>query len=128
MTRLPRLRAALAERLSPERTRQATLLERLTVQRLSWDQLVRLHRYLELTGKLATAVWVAFLATVVLGVDWKSAVEHTVNSGKPVKAAIAIAILLPTLLFVAVRSMVGFARWRIQRELWRRDVEGMRSG
>jgi hypothetical protein len=119
MTRMPRLRAVLAERLSPERTRQATLLERLTVRRLGWDQLVRLHRYLELAGKLATAVWVVFLATVVLGVDWKAAVEDSVNSGKPVKAAIVIAIAVPTLLFVAVRSLVGFARWRIQRELTR---------
>jgi hypothetical protein len=34
--------------------------------------------------------------------------------------------LVPTVLFVGVRSLIGFARWRIQRELWRRDVE--RSG
>jgi hypothetical protein len=24
---------------------------------------------------------------------------------------------------VAARSILGFARWRLQRELWRRDVE-----
>jgi hypothetical protein len=29
---------------------------------------------------------------------------------------------VPTLVFLAARSMLGFARWRIQRELWRRDV------
>ena len=79
MTRTPagsrplraRREAALAARLSPERTRRATLLERLTVQRLSWHQIVRLHRYAELLGKLATAVWVAFVASLVLGLDWK---------------------------------------------------------
>jgi hypothetical protein len=37
-----RVEAALAARLSPERTRRATLLERLTVVRLSWEQVVRL--------------------------------------------------------------------------------------
>jgi hypothetical protein len=39
-------------------------LERLTVQRPSWDQVVRLHRYVELLGKLATAVWVVFVASL----------------------------------------------------------------
>ena len=43
---------------------------------------MRLHRYLELTGKLATVVWVAFLATVVLGVDWKAAVEHATPASR----------------------------------------------
>jgi hypothetical protein len=121
-----RLSAALAARLSPERTRKATLFERMTVRRLSWQQLVRLNRYLELVGKIATAVWVGFLATAVLGVDWKNAVEDTVNSGKPVEAAIALVLIVATLAFVAVRSLIGFARWRIQRELWRRDVERLR--
>jgi hypothetical protein len=118
-----RLRAALAERLTPERTRSATLFERLTVRRLRGDQIVWLNRYLELVGKMATALWVVFVATVVLGVDWRSAVEDAVNSGKPVKAAIVLVVVVPTLIFVAVRSLVGFARWRLQRELWRRDVE-----
>jgi hypothetical protein len=127
MSRMLRLRAALAERLTPEHTRRATLFERLTVRRLGWDALVRLNRYLEVVGRLATCVWIAFLGTVVLGVDWRETVEDTVNSGKPVKAAIALALILPTLLFVAVRSMVGFMRWRLQRELWRRDVEGTRD-
>jgi hypothetical protein len=127
MSRMARLRAALAERLTPEHTRRATLFERLTVRRLGWDSLVRLNRYLEVVGRLATCIWVAFLATVVLGFDWRETVEDTVNSGKPVKAAIALALILPTLLFVAVRSMVGFMPWRLQRELWRRDVEGTRD-
>ena len=40
------------------------------------------------------------------------------------RAAIVLAVVVPTLAFVAVRSLLGFARWRLQRELWRRDVEG----
>ena len=54
-----RLEAALTARLSPERTRRATLVERLTM--------------------------------------------------------------------LAARSMLGFVRWRLQRELWRRDVERLTS-
>ncbi len=38
-------------------------------------------------------------------------------------ATIVLVIIVPTLLFVAARSAIGFARWRLQRELWRRDVE-----
>jgi hypothetical protein len=117
-----RLGAAFTARLSPEHTRRATLLERLTVQRLSWDVLVRLHRYLELVGKLATAIWVGFIGSVLLGVNWKFIVEDVFNSGAPIKDAVVLAILLPTLVFLVARSAVGFARWRVQRELWRRDV------
>jgi hypothetical protein len=117
-----RMRAALDERLSPERTRRATLFERLTVRRLRWEQVVRLNSYLELVGKLATASWVVFAVTVVLGANWKGVVEDAVNSGKPVKGALVLAIAVPTLTFVAARSLIGFSRWRLQRELWRRDV------
>lgn len=117
-----RLDGVIAQRLSPERTRRATLLERITVQRLSWEVVVRLHRWLELLGKLATVVWIGFVASVLLGVNWKSLVEHAINSGRPVAGALAVAIIAPTLLFVAARSAIGFARWRLQRELWRRDV------
>jgi hypothetical protein len=117
-----RLEAAVGARLSPERTRRATLLERLTVQGLGWDQLVRLHRYIELLGKLATVVWVGFIASLVLGFDWKGNVNDTLNSGDPIAGALLLAIAVPTLVFVAARSMLGFARWRLQRELWRRDV------
>jgi hypothetical protein len=112
----------IAERLSPERTRRATFLERITVQRLSWQVVVRLHRWLELLGRLATAVWIVFVASLLLGVNWKSVVEHAINSGRPVRSALVVAIIVPTLLFVAARSAIGFARWRLQRELWRRDV------
>ena len=116
------LRAKIAARFSPEATRRPTLFERVTVERLPWDLLVRLNRYLALGGKLATAVWVAFMASLVVGIDWKRSIEEAVNSGKPVKGAIVLAIAVPTLLFVAARSLIGFARWRLQRELWRRDV------
>jgi hypothetical protein len=118
-----RLQAALAARLSPERTRRATRIERLTVQRLSWDWVVRLHRYLEFFGKVATAVWLSFLVSLVVGFDWKKVVEQAVNSGRPIEGALALAILVPTLVFLAARSMLGYGRWRLQRELWRRDVE-----
>ena len=45
------------------------------------------------------------------------------NSGKPIEGAFALAILVPTLVFLAARSMLGYGRWRLQRELWRRYVE-----
>ena len=122
-----KLSAALAERLSPERIRRATLIERLTVRRLPWVWVERLNRDLAIAGKVATAVWVAFVGSAVLGVDWKEVVEHAVNSGKPVKGAVALALLIPTLIFLVARSALGFARWRLQRELWRRDVERLSS-
>jgi hypothetical protein len=118
-----RLAAALAARVSPERTRRATLFERLTVQRLSWDSAVRLNRYLELTGKVATGIWVAFICSVVVGVEWRDVVEAAVNSGEPLENALLLAVGLPTAVFLGARSMIGFARWRLQRELWRRDVQ-----
>ena len=113
-----RVAAAIAERVSPERTRRPTLLERLTVQRLSWDSVVRLNRYLGLAGKLATVIWVAFVWSLVFGVDWKDVVEAAINSGQPLENALILAIALPTLAFLAACSLIGFARWRLQRELW----------
>ena len=98
------------------------MTERYTVSKLSWDNCVRLNRYLEFFGKLTTAIYFAFVATVVFGVDWKGVVESTFNSGQPVRGAIVLAVVLPTLLFVALHSMIGWGRWRLQRELWRRDV------
>jgi hypothetical protein len=117
-----RLGRAIAERVSPERTRRATLLERLTVSRLSWDAVVRLNRWLAVLGKIATVVWVGFIASVILGLDFKDYVRHAFNSGAPLKSAAALAIILPTVAFLVARSGIGFARWRLQRELWRRDV------
>jgi hypothetical protein len=118
-----RLADELAARVSPERTRRATWLERVTVRRLPWEWVVRLHRYLEVAGRVTLVLWVAFIATVVLGVQWKEVLQNAVNSGRPIKAAVVLAVVVPTLLFVAARSAIGFARWRLQRELWRRDVE-----
>ena len=34
-----------------------------------------------------------------------------------------LTLLLGTGVFLLARSTVGFLRWRVQRELWRRDVE-----
>jgi hypothetical protein len=118
-----RLGAAFTAHLSPEHTRRATLFERLTVQRLSWDVLVRIHRYLELVGKLATGIWVGFVASVLVGVNWKFVVEGVFNSGTRIRDALALTLLLGTGVFLLARSTVGFLRWRVQRELWRRDVE-----
>lgn len=123
-----RVRAALAARLTPERTRRPTLIERLTVSRLSWGACVRLNRYLEFFGRVATATYCVFIVTVIFGVDWRSVVEGTFNSGDPVRGAVVLAIVLPTLLFVALHSLTGWGRWRLQRELWRRDVALLSSG
>ena len=60
---------------------------------------------------------------MILGVDWKGVVEDTTNAGKPVRGAIALALIVATLAFVAAHSLAGFARWRLQHELCRRDVE-----
>jgi len=118
-----RVSVALATRLSPERTRRATLLERLTVRRLSWDRVVQLNRWLAFTGKVATAIWVGFIASIVLGFDWEDTVRHVLSSGTPIQHAFVLALLVPTVVFLAARSLLGFWRWRLQRELWRRDVE-----
>lgn len=123
-----RVRAELAQRLTPERTRRATLTERYTVSRLPWDWCVRLNRYLEFFGRVTTVLYCAFIATVVFGVDWRDMVESTFNSGDPVRGAFVLVIVLPTLLFVALHSMFGWGRWRLQRELWRRDVAALQAG
>jgi hypothetical protein len=120
------IRSTIAARLSPEGTKKRTLFERLTVARLSWDWLVRLNGFLAFVGKIATAIWVAFCALVILGVDFRDVVEKAVNSGKPVAGAIVLVFVLPTAAFLLLRSVIGFLRWRMQRELWRREVEGER--
>jgi hypothetical protein len=122
-----RLGAAFAAHLSPERTRRATLFERLTVQRLPWDALVRIHRYLELVGKFATGVWIGFVASVILGVNWQLVVADIFNSGARITNALALTLVLGTGVFLLARSTLGFLRWRVQRELWRRDVERFES-
>jgi hypothetical protein len=123
-----RVTSAIAARVSPERTREATLFERYTVQRLPWGWVVRLNRWLSVVGKIATAIWVAFVGSVVIGVDWKDLVQESVNSGRPLRNVAILAIVVPTAVFLLARSMVGFLRWRLQRELWRRDVERIGPG
>lgn len=98
------------------------MVERHTVARVRWEWIVRLNRYLEFFGKLTTVVYVIFVVTLVFGVDWREAVEHTFNSGEPIRGAVILAVALPTLLFVALHSILGYGRWKLQRELWRRDV------
>jgi hypothetical protein len=124
--RRKRLRASVetlfAERLSPERTRRATCFERQTVGRLDWDTVARLNRWLELLGRIATAVWICLIATIVLGLDVKDLVEGLVNSGDALREVLLLAVILPTLAFFLLHSTIGFLRWRLQRELWRRDV------
>jgi hypothetical protein len=117
-----------ATRLSPHRTRRATWFERLTVRRLEWETISRLNRWLELLGRIATYVWVALVSVIVLGLDVKQTVADVINSGDPVREAIFIAIFAPTIVFFLAHSTIGFARWRLQRELWRRDVERLEAG
>jgi hypothetical protein len=125
-TRRQRLRAGIesvfAERLSPERTRRATWFERITVGRLGWNAIARLNRWLELLGRIATVVWGALVASIVLGLDVRDVVEDAVNSGQPLRDVVIVALIIPTLAFFVLHSVIGFLRWRLQRELWRRDV------
>jgi hypothetical protein len=129
--RRTRLRAGIesvfAERLSPERTCRATLFERLTVGRLDWETVARLNRWLELLGRIATVVWVGLIAIIVLGVDVKDWVEELINSGEPLQDVVIVALIVPTLAFFLLHSTIGFLRWRLQRELWRRDVERLQA-
>jgi hypothetical protein len=131
-SRRQRLRKSIesqfAERLSPERTRRSTLFERYTVGRLDWDTVARLNRWLELLGRIATAVWVCLIATIVLGLDVKDVVEDLINSGEPLREVLILALIIPTLAFFLLHSTIGFLRWRLQRELWRRDVDRLEAG
>ena len=122
-----RVRAEISA-ISPERTRRASLIERYTVVRLSWSQIVRLNRILEVLGRLTTVIYGVFIVTLVLGVDWRHGVQDTFNSGEPLRGVVALVVVLPTLIFVALHSITGYGRWRLQRELWRRDVAQMSAG
>jgi hypothetical protein len=122
-----RVRAEIAA-ISPERTRRASWIERMTVERLTWSQIVRLNRWLEVLGRLTTAIYCVFIATLIVGVDWKHGVQDTFNAGEPVRGILAAVVVLPTLLFVALHSVTGYGRWRLQRELWRRDVAELTEG
>jgi hypothetical protein len=118
-----RARTAIAEKLSPEGTRRPTLFERYTVQRLPWRWLVRLNRWFAVLGKTATFVYCTVIAAFVVGLDPREVVRAAVNSGKPLEHVVALSVVLVTLIFILARSLLGWLRWKLQRELWRRDVE-----
>jgi hypothetical protein len=122
------IEATFAHILSPERTRSASWFERQTVGRLEWDTITRLNRWLELLGRIATVVWAAIIAVIVLGVNLRDQVESVLNSGRPLKYVALFTLILPTVAFFLLHSVIGFLRWRLQRELWRRDVERLEAG
>ncbi len=99
------------------------MTERLSVSLMPWQRLVLVNRVLEVVGKIATFVWCCTIASIILGFDVRDAVSGALNSGRPVEGIFAIAILIPTLMFLLLRSGIGYCRWRVQRELWRRDVK-----
>src|SRR3712207_8746427 len=105
---LARSYMALSRRLTPERTRRATFFERLTVSRLEWQTLVRLNGLLELSGRIATGLLVAFAVSAFAGVDWQRAAESTLNSGRAIEEVLALIIVIPVLTFIALRSLIGF--------------------
>src|SRR3712207_9155077 len=107
MPRLPPADSFVRQRLSPERTRRPTFAERLTVRRLPWDTVVRLNAWLEVAGRTATALWVAALIPLGVGIDWESLVEDAINSGRPVERALLLAIVLATLTFRSEERRVG---------------------
>src|SRR3712207_9311356 len=76
---------ALSRRLTPEYTRRPTAFERATVGRLDWDALVRLNGFLELTGRIATGLLIAFAVSALVGIDWKHITESALNSGRPIE-------------------------------------------
>ena len=118
-----RVTSAIEAKLSPEGTRRPTLFETFTVRRLPWPWLVRLNTWLSALGKVATAIYCLVIAAFVIGLDFRDAVERALNSGKTIEHAFVLAILLPTVVFLLARSVLGWMRWKVQRELWRRDVE-----
>ncbi len=66
---MPRVNEVLTSHLSPERTRRATLTERLSVRHFEWDTVVRFNAWLELLGKTATFVYSCVIASIVIGLD-----------------------------------------------------------
>src|SRR3712207_8925044 len=93
MRRLRPADSFVRQRLSPERTRRPTLAERLTVRRLPWDTIVRLNAWLELAGRIATALWVASLVSLSVGIDWQSLVEDAINSGRRAEHRLPLAFV-----------------------------------
>ena len=74
---------------------------------LSWDAITRLNRWLELLGRIATVVWAGLIASIVLGVDVKELVQE-VNSGQPLQDVVIVAVIVPTLAFFVLHSVIGF--------------------
>ncbi|MDA0174340.1 hypothetical protein OJ998_34895 [Solirubrobacter taibaiensis] len=118
-----RVTGAIEAHLSPAGTRRATLFERLTVCRLPWATLVRVNAWLAALGKLATSLYCAVIAAFVIGFDFRPTVQSALNSGRPIEHVAVLVILIPTVIFLLARSMISYGRWKVQRELWRRDVE-----
>jgi hypothetical protein len=118
-----RARTVLEQKLSPDGTRRATTFERYTVRRLPWHWLVRLNAWLAALGKVATSVYCLVIAAFVAGFDFAPTLRSLLNSGRPIEHVFVLSILIPTVIFLLARSMLGFGRWKLQRELWRRDVE-----
>jgi hypothetical protein len=120
------IESVFAERLSPERTRRSTLFERYTVSRLDWDTVARLNRWLELLGRIATGRVGSPDRDDRARRRCQGLGEWLINSGQPLRKVVIVAVILPTLAFFLLHSMIGFLRWR-QRELWRRDVERLEA-
>lgn len=119
-----RLGRVLTGRLSPARTRRATVLEKLAVARLSWNRLVRLNVWLEAAGKTATFVWCIAVGATLVGIDWRDALESAVSEGRPLRGAVALFALVAIVVLLVVHTFIGWWRRRVQRELWRREVGG----
>ena len=127
MPLVARARTVVSHKLSPEGTRRATLFERMTVRRLPWDWLVRLNAWLAALGKVATCIYCLVIGALVFGVDLGPLLRSALTSGRPIEHVFVLSIVLPTLVFLLARSLLGFGRWKLQRELWRRDVERLSS-
>lgn len=123
-----RVTSAIEAKLSPEGTRRAKLVERMTVRRLPWVWVVRLNAWLSALGKLATSLYCCVIAAFVIGLDVRPALQNALSSGKPIEHVFVLVILIPTVIFLLARSMIGYGRWKLQRELWRRDVERLGGG
>lgn len=120
-----RFAVAVRRRFTPEGTRAASLVERVALGRLSARAVARLNAALEMIGELATWLLIGIFAAALFGLDWRGKIESSFNQGEPIQHAVTIGILLSVLSLVALRSVIGAFRWRIQRELWRRDAAAL---
>ena len=102
-----RVTSALTEKLSPEGTRRPTLFEQLTVRRLEWRWIVRLNTWLSAVGKVATGIWVATIVVILSGVELRPVLQDVLNGGKTIEHVFALAIVVPTIVFLLARSILG---------------------